>query len=186
MQRSERQRAASRANGQKAKGPTTAAGKAQSSKNAQTHGLTGKQEPDPNEAEYLELLWARLSARFDPTDGYQAELIQIALNAELQMLRAYALIGNHVAEMISKDDAAAEQERLEAVNQFEQLRSLLAEVTELKRVRVSIVRMLAKEFGFPLAAGRQPKTRLSTLVGYAQRFRGQRDSALKKLEATRK
>lgn len=132
------------------------------------------------------MLWARLSARFDATDGYQAGLIQTALNAELQMLRAYALIGNHVAEMISQDDAAAEQERLEAVNQFEQLRLLLAEVTELKRVRVSIVRMLAKELGFPLAAGRQPKTRLSTLVGYAQRFRGQRDSALKKLEATNK
>ena len=184
MPQSDRQSAASRSNGQKSKGPTTAAGKARSSKNARTHGLTGKLEADPEEAAYIQQLLARLSERFDVKDGNQAKRMQIALHAELRLLRVYALLESQASEMFSTEDSEDEQEQDEAARQTQELASLLMEATGQRRIRASILRMIGEDLGFQLPGGSRRKTRLSTLVVYAQRFRGQRDRALRELQAT--
>ena len=186
MSRSDRQRDASRANGQRSQGPTTEAGKARSAQNARSHGLTGKLEANPDEAAYLQNLWARLSERFDPADAYQGQLMQIALNSELRMLRAHALLKDEVAAMLGPAHSKLAQDRAKAVKMTSEIQATLIEMTGDKRMGITIPRLIAELENSVVLSRHLPKTRMSTLVRYAQRFRGQRDRALKRLEASRK
>lgn len=186
MSRSDRQRDASRVNGQHSKGPTTEAGKARSAQNARSHGLTGRLDPHPDEATYIQALWARLTERFDPEDAYDGPLIQIALQSELRMRRAYALLRDEVSAMLGPEHSKLAQDRAKAVKMTSEMQATLIEMTGDKRLGITIPRLLAELDNAVVLSRHLPKTRMSTLVRYAQRFRGQRDRALKKLEANKK
>lgn len=182
MSRSNRQRDASRANGRRSQGPTSEAGKARSAQNARSHGLTGRLDPHPDEADYVQTLWLRLSERFDPADAYQGPLIQIALQSELRMRRAYALLADEVSAMLGPEHSKLAKERAEAAAMVVEIQASLVEMTGDKRLGVTIPKLLAERRTSVELSRRLPKTRMLTLAGYAQRFRGQRDRALKKLE----
>ena len=186
MPRSDRQRDASRTNGQQSKGPKTPAGKARSAQNARSHGLTGRLEADPDEAAYLQKLWLRLSERFDPADKDQGSLIQIALQSELRMLRAYALIRDEVSTLLGTEQSELAQERALAAAMIREIRSTLIEATGDKSIGLTLPRALVERRGYSVPPRTLLKPRLAKLLGYAQRFRGQRDRALKKLEASRR
>ncbi len=182
MPRSDRQKAASRTNGQKSKGPTSTAGKSRSSRNAQAHGLTGKLEASPDEAVYLQGLWQRLADQFNPEDAGQSKLIQIALMSELRMLRAYSLIRSEVQAMLGTQASEMTKERNAANQAVSEIRAAIIAETGVGHLPISIARMVAEAQGVQIQPHRQRKTNVSTLISYAQRFRGQRDRALKKLQ----
>lgn len=162
----------------------TEAGKSKSSQNSRAHGLTGKLEADPNEAEYLRWLLIRLSDRFKPADDYTRRLIQIAILAELRRLRAYGLIRAEISRMlgVSKDDL--QQETAETASVVQMIRELLRDGLGDKPMGVRLAKIVAESMGLIKSTGPGSRTPLPTLVRYAERFRGQRDRALKKLEAT--
>lgn len=190
MPRSDRQRDASRANGRRSKGPVTAEGKARSAQNAKGHGLTGKLEAGTSEAAYLESLLLRLRERYDPADAYQGQLMQIALNSELRMLRTYALIRDEISATLSEKAPGPSLEKEKLTEMAQKIWSGLFEMTGDKRLDTAMPEAFVGMVWSPepishLPEINFPKTNLSTLVGYAQRFRGQRDRALKKLEASK-
>jgi hypothetical protein len=87
--RSDKQNQASRANGNKSRGPVTSEGKAASSQNAATHNLTGghfillsNEDPEMfaiHETEYLQ--------RFQPIDGVEYAQVQAMIIASWRQLR---------------------------------------------------------------------------------------------------
>ena len=73
----ERQKQAARTNGAKSRGPVTAEGKARSSKNATTHGLTAESVVLPGESEqrFHALLDSMLEA-YAPSSDYEVSLVE--------------------------------------------------------------------------------------------------------------
>ena len=112
--------------------------------------------------------------------------MQIALNSELRMLRAHALLKDEVAAMLGPAHSKLAQDRARAVQMTSEIQATLIEMTGDKRMGITIPRLIAEMENSVVLSRHLPKTRMSTLVRYAQRFRGQRDRALKRLEASRK
>jgi hypothetical protein len=92
MATSERKIAANRANALLAKGPVSAAGKANSRKNALKHGLTGKGVvlPADMEAE-IEAKTARWVAEMEPADEFERQLLGDAVRACVRKDRAFQM-----------------------------------------------------------------------------------------------
>jgi hypothetical protein len=79
------------------------------------------------------------------------------------------------AQMRGQKQVAAEERALEVQSQ-------LIEMTGDKRLGTKIPRLIAQLEGFSIEGRQSEATKLRKLAGYAQRFRGQRDRALLKLE----
>lgn len=159
VKRSENQRSASAKNGRASKGPRTAGGKATSSQNARTHGLTGTIDPDTFADDDIEALRARLAADCDPDDPIQDVLIERVLSATIKLQRSRFLLVQEIEQLtllISPQDA-------QALNIAKQIRGPSDFKSEFKL-----------------------STKLTRLMRYVERFRGERDMALKKLWALTK
>jgi hypothetical protein len=83
-----KQRAASRANGQKSQGPTTTTGKSNSRYNALKHGINAKQQIMFNEsAEDLAELAAEYHELYSPADAVERFLVDTLVNNEWRLRR---------------------------------------------------------------------------------------------------
>lgn len=184
--RSEKQKLAGIKNGRKSRGPVSPQGKAKSALNARKHGLTGKvEEPDDGERAELEALRAKLEAKFTPIGQLQHLLIERVLVSTLQLNRTRALITSTV-EDLARQRVVLPPVELSPMQQYMlKAKEILFELYGDKKVSVSLLRMLAEEAGFRREAKQMPSTKLDQLARYAQRFRGERDGALKKLNRIR-
>ncbi len=106
---SDRQIAASRANGARSRGPKTAEGKRRSSRNAIRHGLLARNIVLENECRenFLALLLQH-EARFAPADGIDAAFIEEMAAAFWRMRRLWAIetriLDNAVAARPAQED----------------------------------------------------------------------------------
>jgi hypothetical protein len=182
MSRSEHRANASRANGAKSGGPKTSAGKAKSAQNARTHGLTGKIDPSDAEAQFINRLAAALKERYASIASEQSTiLVDIVLNAQMRLQRAYDLIQDRIINGDTPKSTRG-QKQVSAEERALEVQLQLIEMTGDKRLGVKIPRLIAQLEGFSVEGRQSEATKLRKLVGYAQRFRGQRDRALLKLE----
>jgi hypothetical protein len=182
MSRSEHQANASRANGAKSGGPKTTAGKTKSAQNARVHGLTGKIEPSDIEVRLINRLAAALKERYSAIASKQSSLlIDVVLNSHMRVHRTYDLIEERIIHAKSPKSTLA-QKQVAAAERTLEVQSQLIEMTGDKRLGVTIPRLIAQLEGFSVEGRQSEATKLLKLAGYAQRFRGQRDRALLKLE----
>jgi len=88
----QKQMQANRTNARKSTGPRTAEGKARSSLNALTHGLTAKTILLPNEnPEDLARLWDAVIDYFAPTHPFELQLLEPIVGCHWRLLRAQRL-----------------------------------------------------------------------------------------------
>jgi hypothetical protein len=161
-------------------------GKAKSAKNAHKHGLTGKiEEPSEDERAKLDALRAKLEAHFKPIGPAQDLLIERALVSTLQLNRTRTLITSIVEDLAGLKVIASPREPSPMQQYMREAERTLCELYGDKKVSVRLLRMLAEEAGFRREASQLPSTKLDQLARYAQRFRGERDGALKKLNRIR-
>lgn len=183
-ERSKKQSLASVKNGKKSRGPLSLEGRAKSAENARKHGLTGKiEDPSENEREQLDALRARLEAWFEPKNALQASLIERVLMSTIRLERTRALITSMVEELAEPASLAHGHSPLQRY--MLKTEQALCEMTGEKKIGVSLPRLLAEQAGFERLTKHLPSTKLDQLARYAQRFRGERDSALKKLDGIR-
>jgi hypothetical protein len=183
-ERSEKQSLASAKNGKKSRGPLSLEGRAKSAENARKHGLTGKiEDPSDNEREQIDALRARLEAWFEPKNAHQASLIERILVSTIRLERTRALITSMVEELAEPTSLAHAHSPLQQY--MLETEQALCEMTGEKKIGVSLLRLLAEQAGFERVTKHLPSTKLDQLARYAQRFRGERDSALKKLNGIR-
>lgn len=184
--RSERQGQASRANGAQGRGPSSPDGKARSAQNARKHGLSGKIDPTQAERAEVEKLIARLSARYPGNDPQQAMLRDRAVTATLRLNRARALVAETLERMVDdkKDWRTTYKEQVDKA--VADTQSLFETTFGRGQPSRSLAKFYAEQIG--LIANTSPPSRASMtrLMQYAQRFRGERDRALTRLEAIRK
>lgn len=180
--RSARQAAASRINGAQGRGPSSAAGKARSARNAATHGLTGKLAPTCDELDEAQRLLAALRTCFAGDDPHSAALINRVLTATLRLNRARVLITTAL------EDIADPTNPRRAAEQASYRQGLVT--GSAPRGRAQMARYLAENTAkdsLRVAAMNTPNhSAISKLMRYAQRFRGERDRALARLAAIHK
>lgn len=182
--RSEEQKAASEENGRKGRGPTTPEGKAKSAQNARSHGLTGAiSDPSLEETDELERLRQALEDRFDPQIAMNAMLIERVLTSTLSLSRARAIMTAKIEELAGQ--YADTVEGLDRMQDMQTVDAALREKTGAKKINTKLLHLFAEDAGFERIARHHLSTKLDRLAKYAQRFRGQRDSALKKMEKLR-
>ncbi len=107
MATSERQRAANQRNAQRSTGPTSDAGKARSSRNATTHGLTARLPEIGPEAEQASA--ARLAAYLDdfaPREGWETWLVTDLAEVTLRLDRSNR--SEHQARELAAERAASD------------------------------------------------------------------------------
>ena len=180
--RTERQKAASRLNGAKSRGPSSPQGKAKSALNSVMHGLTG-QTPDPNEAERLvaNALRGRLEARYNAADPAQAILIERVVTATLRLNRTRTLITERVEYAANVEHSMIAEIQELGQNYMLRADTLLREEFG-SSVSKSLLKVLAENVGLRIKSSDLSHAKLILLTKYAQRFRSERDSSLKKLE----
>jgi hypothetical protein len=101
---SPRRQEASRRNGALSKGPVTPEGKARSSRNAVTHGcLATLLTFDPGEAEIFNCILAEYSARFEPRDQVEHDLVEEIVRAKWQMRQVWAYESSTLALQMIQD-----------------------------------------------------------------------------------
>ena len=184
--RSEKQNAASVENGRKSQGPATSEGKAKSAQNARSHGLTGAiDDPTPDEIKELATLRQALKARLDPKNAMNAMLIERVLMSTLRLNRARAIITTKIEELAGQRADILAQEATERVKYMQEVEAALCELTGEKKIDTKLLHLFAESEGFERITRHHLSTKLDQLAKYAQRFRGERDSALKKLEKLR-
>lgn len=184
--RSEDQKAASANNGRKGRGPTTPEGKAKSAQNARSHGLTGAiNDPSLQEIEELERLRKALEDHFDPKIGMNAMLIERVLTSTLRLNRARAIITSKIEELAGLRADILAKEVSDRMHYMHTIDAALREMTGEKKINTKLLHLFAENAGFERITRHHLSTKLDQLAKYAQRFRGERDSALKKLEKLR-
>jgi hypothetical protein len=184
--RSEQQKAASAENGRKGRGPVTAEGKATSAQNARSHGLTGTiSDSGLQEIEEIERLRRALEDHFDPKIGMNAMLIERVLTSTLRLNRARAIITTKIEELAGHHANIVEKEASDRMQYMQEVETALCEMTGEKKIDTKLLHLFAEMEGFERVSRHHPSTKLDQLAKYAQRFRGERDSALKKLEKLR-
>jgi hypothetical protein len=103
VERSEKQRAASRANGSLSRGPVTPAGKAASSRNALRHGLTSKTLTLANEnPEMLTSLIEDLTEEFQPQSNAQCMLVMDMAQAKWLQYRIWLSEAGHLNKIMAE------------------------------------------------------------------------------------
>ena len=146
------------------------------------HGLTGKIEPSNIEEQLINRLAAALKERYSTIASEQsARLIDVVLTSHMRVHRTYDLIEERIIHANSPKSTLA-QKRLAAAERTLEVQSQLIEMTGDKRLGVTIPRLISQLEGFSVEGRQSEATKLLKLAGYAQRFRGQRDRALVKLE----
>ena len=184
--RSEKQKLAGAKNGRKSRGPVSPEGKAKSAKNAHKHGLTGKiEDPSDNEREQLDALRARLEAWFEPKNALQVSLIERVLMSTIRLERTRALITSIVEELAEPTSTSLAHGHSPLQRYMLETEQALCKMTGEKKIGVRLLRLLAEQAGFERVTNHLPSTKLDQLARYAQRFRGERDGALKKLNRIR-
>ena len=111
--RSEKQIAASRANGALSRGPKTPEGKAVSSRNAIRHGLLANiivLEEEPSDA-FQELCEA-YDCRFEPRDEVEAAMVQEMVANYWRMRRAWAIENRYFDTAMAVQDGPCTTDRL--------------------------------------------------------------------------
>ena len=181
--RSKRQAEASRKNGAKSAGPASKEGKEKSAQNSKKHGLTGKIEPSSTEQDHLDELLCKLHARYDANDIQQAILIERAVTAELRLIRARALITSTLEDIADPENPRRVAKQQQVALTIRTTRDYMQEMFGGAAPSLSLVKMVAEEAGWINAMPRANRATLTKLVRYAQRFRGERDRALIRLEA---
>lgn len=184
--RSERQGQASRANGAKGRGPSSPEGKARSAQNARKHGLTGEIGPTQAERAEVEKLIARLRARYPGNDPQQAILKDRVVTATLRLNRARALITETLESMADakKDWQTAHKEQVDKA--VKDTQSLFETTFGRGQPSRSLAKFYAEQIGLITSTSPPSRASMTRLMQYAQRFRGERDRALTRLEAMRK
>lgn len=184
--RSARQGQASRANGAKGRGPSSPEGKARSAQNARKHGLTGEIDPTQAERAEVEKLIARLRARYPGNDPQQSILKDRVVTATLRLNRARALITETLESMAdpNKDWRAAHKEQISKA--VEDTQALFETAFGRGQPSRSLAKFYAKEVSLITNTSPPSRASMTRLMQYAQRFRGERDRALTRLEAMRK
>lgn len=184
--RSEEQKAASAENGRKGRGPVTAEGKTKSAQNARSHGLTGAmRDPTLQETEKLEQLRQVLEDRFDPRIDMNAMLIERVLTSTLRLNRARAIITAKIEELAGHHANIVAKEASDRMQYMQEVETALCEMTGEKKIDTKLLHLFAEMEGFESVSRQHLSTKLDQLAKYAQRFRGERDNALKKLEKLR-
>jgi hypothetical protein len=103
VERTEKQRAASRANGSLSHGPVTSAGKAASSRNALRHGLTSKTLTLANEnPEMLTSLLNDLTEEFQPESHAQCLLVVDMAQAKWLQYRIWLSEASHLNKKMAE------------------------------------------------------------------------------------
>ena len=184
--RSEEQKAASAENGRKGRGPVTPEGRAKSARNARSHGLTGAiSDPSLEETDELERLRQALEDRFDPQIAMNAMLIERVLTSTLRLNRARAIMTAKIEELAGLRADIVAKESSDRMQYMQDAEAALSEMTGEKKIDTKLLHLLAEMEGFERVSRHYPSTKLYQLAKYAQRFRGERDSALKKMEKLR-
>lgn len=184
--RSERQAQASRVNGTRSRGPTSPGGKARSAQNSQKHGLTGTLDPTQAEQQETQRLFASLSSRFAAGDPHIAALVDRVVTATLRLNRARTLITEALEDLADPSNArrAAEQARYkQAIAASTAAPSKARGSKQLARL---LARRIAKDSAHAGAIVTPNPSVINKLMQYAQRFRGERDRALARLQQARK
>lgn len=184
--RSDRQTQASRLNGAKSRGPTSPKGKAKSARNSKTHGLTGKLDFSVEEEDEIEKLAAKLGACYQVNDPLQAMLIDRVIVATLRLNRARALITETLEDIADpgNPDRLYEKRLNNAV--IMEIRNQMQKMYGGTSPSRSLAKAVAEEAGYIPQILRPNRSALSKLMQYAQRFRGERDRTLARLEAIQK
>lgn len=184
--RSEQQGQASRANGVKGRGPSSPEGKARTAQNARKHGLTGKIDPTQAERGEAERLIARLRARYPGNDPEQAILKDRAVAATLRLNRARSLITETLESIAGskKDWWAAHKEQIDKA--VEDTQALFETAFDRGQPSRTLAKFYAKEIGLINHASPPSRASMTRMMQYAQRFRGERDRALTRLEVMKK
>jgi hypothetical protein len=181
MARSDKQIEASKKNGRRGHGPITAAGKSKSSQNAKSHGLTGSIDPNEQEAQQLADLEAKLRARYSVDFAQKDELFSIILSSQLRMLRTYQLLDVYAARLLR--GASDGDEMLGIANPLHMaMETLRHKLGTGEAPRSSRQDYLLGQSYLLIKNREMLKTKLTKLADYAQRYRGQRDRALIRLE----
>lgn len=164
-------------------GPTSAEGKAKSAQNSKKHGLTSS-VLEVSEAEISEIseLLAKLRERYDINQPEQAVLVERVIISSVQLARARRLITEAVEDLAFPHNARRAEKNAEGVEYVRLVTSILKDEYGASKLG-SIPRLLAKQAGYFARTPTPYKSGLPRLLVYAQRFRGQRDRALRRLEA---
>lgn len=181
--RSNRQAEASRKNGAKSGGPASKEGKGKSAQNSKKHGLSGKVEPSSTEQDYIDELLNKLRAHFDATDAQQAILIERAVTAELRLIRARALITSTLEDIADPENRQRVAKQQQVALTIKTTHDHMQQIFGGTAPSLSLAKAVAEEAGWINAMSRANRATLAKLVRYAQRFRGERDRAMIRLEA---
>lgn len=183
--RSKRQAEASRRNGENGRGPTSAEGKTRSSRNAKTHGLTGKFEPTERERGDIEEFTRRLLVRYNHPDPAKAALIERATIASIRLNRARTLITEMIEDLANPDNPRRAQELTFASMLIRATRHNISEMYSGKPPSLSLAKAVAEQVGHAGQIACRSSNAIQKLARYALRFRGERDRALARLAAMR-
>lgn len=179
--RSNRQAEASRKNGAKSRGPTSADGKARSSRNAKTHGLTGKFEPTAGERDDVEEFARKLRSHYNPDDPVKAALIERATIASARLNRARALITEMAEDLADPGNPRRRQDLALESALIRATRDAMVEIYGGEPPSLSLAKAVAEQVGYAGQTARSNSNALQKLARYARRFRGERDRALARL-----
>jgi hypothetical protein len=129
----------------------------------------------------ISVLLAKLRGRYDIEQPKQAMLVERVIISSVQLARVRRLM-TEVAEDIAVPHNTRRAEKAAAGVEYVHLVKSILKTEYGASKPGSMPRMLAKQAGHFESLPTSYKSGLPRLAVYAQRFRGQRDRALKRLE----